>query len=165
VLIAAEDVGIELPAGWDGRVRRRPRNELPVGDVAIELLGTPLREHLVTAHAANFALPADDGDFGTGATSAMPRRGVFTSLVEFQPGGGLVPGVGLYAAAGIPGPLAPRDFDSSSMLRALPGQAGVQRFFTAAGRPFCLYAVVGSHRDAPVLIPQINALLAAVQIR
>lgn len=165
MLIAAEDVGIELPAGWDGRVRRRPRTELPVGEVAIGLLGTPLRDHLVTAHAANFALPADDGDFGTGATSAMPRRGVFASLVEFQPGGGLVPGVGLYAADGIPGPLAAGDFDPSSMLRALPGQAGVQRFFTAAGRPFCLYAVVGSRRDGSALIPQINALLAAVQIR
>ena len=165
MLIAAEDVGIELPSGWDGRVRRRRRNELPVGEAAIALLGAPLREHLVTAHVANFALPADDGDFGTGATSGMPRRGVFTSLVEFQPGGGLLPGVGLYAPVGVPGPLASRDFDPSSMLRALPGQAGVQRFFTAAGRPFCLYSVIGSHRGAATLVPQINALLASISIR
>lgn len=165
MLIAAEDVGIELPAGWDGRVRRRRRSELPVGDSAIELLGRPLREQLVTAHAANFALPADDGDFGTGATSAMPRRGVFVSLVEFQPGGGLLPGVGLYAPDGIPGPLTADDFDPSSMLRALPGQAGVQRFFTTAGRPFCLYAVVGSHRERAGLVPQINDLLASISIR
>lgn len=164
MLIAGEDVALELPAGWDGRVRRRARTELPVGDLELGLLGRPPREHLVTAHAANFALPADDGDFGTGATSAMPRRGVFASLVEFQAGGGLVPGVGLYAPAGIPGSLTPKDFAPSSMLRALPGQAGVQRFFTAAGRPFCLYAVVGSHRDARSLVPQVNALLAAITI-
>ncbi len=165
MVIEAEDVGIELPGGWDGRVRRRRRNALPVGDPALELLGRPLRGHLVTAHAANFPLPADDGDFGTGATSMMPRRGVFASLVEFQPGGGLLPGVGLYAPAGVPGPLAAHDFDPSSMLRALPGQAGVQRFFTAAGRPFCLYAVVGWHREGVALVPQINQLLAAISIR
>jgi hypothetical protein len=164
VLIDGGDVAIELPSGWDGRVSRRERTDLPVGDLGLEMLGMPRREHLVTAHVANFSLPVDDGDFGTGATSSMPREGIFTSLVEFQRGGGLEPGAGIYAPEGVPGPLAPSDFRPDSMLRALPGQAGAQRFFTVAGRPFCLYAVLGSRRRAPALVPQVNAVLAAVRI-
>jgi hypothetical protein len=50
------------------------------------------------------------------------------------------------------------------MLRALPGQAGTQRFFTASGRPFCLFAALGSRADARALVPQLNALLAGVTI-
>jgi hypothetical protein len=50
------------------------------------------------------------------------------------------------------------------MLRRLPGQAGAQRFFTAAGRPFSLYAVLGSGRRAPALVPRLNELLGAIRI-
>lgn len=164
MLIDGGDVAVELPSGWDGRVSRRERTDLPVGNAGLELLGAPRREHLVTVHAANFSLPGNDGDFGTGATSKMPREGVFTTLIEFQPGGGLEPGVGIYAPQGVPGPLSASDFRPDSMLRALPGQAGVQRFFTVAGRPFCMYAVIGSHRRASALVPQVNFLLGGVRI-
>ena len=164
MLIEGHDIGIELPPGWDGRVRSRPRTELPLGSSITQSFATPLRSHLVTAHAANFALPPGDGDFGTGATAAMPADGVFASLVEYQPGGGLEPGVGLYEPQGLPRGLAPSDFHPDAMLRAQPGQAGAQRFFTAAGRPFCLFAVIGSRRRARALVPQVNALLAGVRI-
>jgi hypothetical protein len=164
VLIEGQDVGIELPPGWDGRLRSRPRTELPIASSVTQSFATPLRSHLVTAHAANFALPPGDGDFGTGATAAMPRGGVFASLVEYQPGGGLEPGVGLYEPQGVPRELSVSDFDPDAMLRPLPGQAGTQRFFTAAGRPFCLFAAIGSRRDARSLVPEINALLAGVTI-
>lgn len=157
MLIEAEGVGIDLPSGWDGRVRRRPARRRGEGR------GGP-RHGLVTAHAANFPLPAADGDYGTTATSGMPARGAFFTLVEFEPGNGLRPGQGLYAPAGVPSRLAPRDFAPDTLLRRLPGQAGVQRFFTAAGRPFCLYAVIGSRRQAPALVPRVNRLLAAVRI-
>lgn len=163
MLISAEEIGVELPSGWDGRIRRRPRAAATLADL-MQPPPRPLRQHLVTAHAANFSMATDDGDFGTRTTATMPRRGVFAALVEYQPGAGLEPGVGLYAPAGVPGPLAVADFDPAAMLRTLPGQAGVQRFFTAAERPFCLYAVIGSHRDARTLAPQVNALLAGVTI-
>ena len=51
-----------------------------------------------------------------------------------------------------------------TMLRALPGQAGLQRFFTVAGRPFCLYAVIGSRAAGPRVIPRLNEMLRAVRI-
>jgi hypothetical protein len=164
MLIEGHDVGIELPPGWDGRVRSRPRTELPLASSVTQSFATPLRSHLITAHAANFALPPGDGDFGTGATAAMPPSGVFTSLVEYQPGGGLEPGVGLYDSQGVPQELTVAEFDPDAMLRAQPGQAGAQRFFTAAGRPFCLFAAIGSRRRARALVPQVNALLAGVRI-
>jgi hypothetical protein len=153
MLIEGDGVGIELPAGWDGRIRRR---EAQGGEPGRG------RRGLVTLHAANFPLPAEDGDYGTSATSAMPRRGVFATLIEFRPGGGLKPGVGLYAPRGVPA-LSGEDFAPETMLRALPGQAGAQRFFTEAGRPFCLYAVIGG-RQAQPLVPRLGEALRAVRI-
>lgn len=161
MLIEGEGVGIELPEGWDGRMRRRAAGSRAAPPDGLRIAP---RNGLVTVHAANFPLPASDGDYGTSATSAMPAQGVFSALVEFRPGGGLKPGKGLYSAEGVPSRLAPEDFSPDTMLRALPGQAGVQRFFTAAGRPFCLYAVIGSRRHAALLVPQLNGLIGAVRI-
>jgi hypothetical protein len=158
VLIEGEDVEVELPGGWDGRMRRRGGG----AEGASRPEGS--RRGLVTVHAGNFPLPAHDGDYGTSATSAMPRRGIFVTLVEFAPGGGLKPGRGLYAHDGLPVELSPSDFSPETMLRAASGQAGVQRFFTAAERPFCLYVVIGSHREAGRLAPAVNGVLRAVRI-
>ena len=157
MLIQGEDVGIDLPDGWDGRIRRRgggPEGaRAPTG-----------RRGLVTVHAANFPLPGHDGDYGTTATTGMPRRGVFATLIEFEPGKGLRPGRGLYAAEGVPAELSPGDFAPETMLRTMPGQAGAQRFFTAADRPFCLYVVIGSDREAGRLVPKANEVLSTVRI-
>jgi hypothetical protein len=155
VLIEGDGVGIELPGGWDGRIRR-----CEAGGEGPASRG---RRGLITLHAANFPLPAEDGDYGTTATSAMPRRGVFATLIEFRPGGGLKPGAGLYAPRGVPAELGPEDFAPETMLRALPGQAGAQRFFTEAGRPFCLYAVIGG-RQAREHVPRLSEALRAVRI-
>ena len=38
-------------------------------------------------------------------------------------------------------------FRSTGLAHPRPGQAGVQHFFTAAGRPFCLYVVVSGPRS------------------
>ena len=35
-------------------------------------------------------------------------------------------------------------FDRNSLQRAVPGQSGLQQFFTHRGRAFCLYVVLGS---------------------
>lgn len=155
MLIEGEGVAVELPEGWDGRMRRR---ELPRGAARAG------RRGLVTVHTADFALPGEDGDYGTAATARMQGRNVFATLIEFSPGNGLEPGRGLYRRRGVPSALAAADFAPETMLRRLPGQAGTQRFFTVAGRPFCLYAVIGSRRRAPVLVPRINELLRAIRI-
>jgi hypothetical protein len=94
----------------------------------------------------------------------MPRGGIFATLIEFKPGRGLTPGKGLYAPRSVPADIAVEDFSSETMLRPLPGQAGVQRFFTVAGRPFCLYAVIGSRAAGPRVVPRLNEMLSAVRI-
>lgn len=123
--IAAHGIALHLPRGWEGRLYRRPG-----GDPVL--------------HAASFPLPTADGDFGSGATAAMPAHGAFLALKEYRPGPRLVPGVGLFASHSIPLPLAPRRFHPRALQVTRPGQGGVQHFFTAAGRPFCLYAVIAT---------------------
>jgi hypothetical protein len=165
VNLAAQGVAIELPSGWDGRIYGRSRLEIIGSDEPpISALAAPADQRFARVHTANFALPTEDGDFGAAATSKMGRGGVFASLVEYQPGDGLVPGVGLFAEPGPPPSLGRRDFSPDALLRALPGQAGVQRFFTANGRPFCFYAVLGSYARADQLLGELNPVLASLRI-
>ncbi len=121
--LAAHGLAVDLPRGWDGRIYRR-------------------READPTLHAASFELPAEDGDFGSGATGRMPPGGLFFALKEYRPGPRLTPSAGLFAPDSIPLPLDPAGFHPRALQVGRAGQAGLQRFFTSAGRPFCLYAVI-----------------------
>jgi hypothetical protein len=123
VIVAAHGISVDLPDGWEGRIFRRPH-------------GDP------TLHAGTFPLPFDDGEFGTRATGRMPAGGTFVTVTEYRPGGGLHPGRGLFAAPAIPLPIPRGRFRSTQLLVARAGQRGYQHFFTASGRPFCLYAVI-----------------------
>jgi hypothetical protein len=142
VRIAAHGIQVDLPAGWDGRISRRP------GGRAV-------------LQAASFRLPLEDGDFATKATSTMPPDGVVVVLLEYDPA---LAGSGLFASAGPPKLLTATDFSPSTMLRRLPGQAGVQRFFSRDGRAFCLYAVIGSHAEAGRLADRATALLGTLRL-
>ena len=48
--------------------------------------------------------------------------------------------------------------------RLLEGQGGVQRFFTVAGRAFCLYVVFGSFARRVRTIPVVNSILDTLTI-
>jgi hypothetical protein len=124
VILAAHGLTIELPPGWSGRVFSRS------GDVA-------------TLHAGDFRLPLRDGEFGDQSTARMPATASFLALTEYRPGGGLEPEEGLFASRRIPLPLDPARFSPNGLAHPRPGQTGMQHFFSSAGRPFCLYAVVG----------------------
>ena len=50
--LASHGLTVDVPQGWDARIYRRPQAE-------------------PNLHAANFPLPTDDGDFGSGALSTM----------------------------------------------------------------------------------------------
>jgi hypothetical protein len=124
--LEAYGIAIELPRGWDGRIYRRPGAD-------------------PTLHAANFALPSDDADFGSGALAHMPEHGAFFALKEYAAWPHLRPGVGLYASRSIALPLNESDFNPRALQVGRLRQAGYQHFFTAPGeRPFCLYAVVST---------------------
>ena len=146
MVLAAHGLGIELPRGWSGRVFRRPAGG-------------------ATLHAGDFQLPLDDGEFGDQSTESMPHGSTFLALTEYLPGAGLAPGRGLFASGRIPRTLDPTSFSARGMAHPRPGQVGMQQFFTAAGRPFCLYVVIADARiDRGRRIAALGVVLRALTI-
>ena len=121
--VAAHGIAVDLPEGWEGRIFRRAH-------------GDP------TLHAGTFALPFEDGEFGSRATARIPPGGTFVTLTEYRPGQGLEPGKGLFAPRAVALPIARSRFKPNQLLVARRGHRGFQHFFTEGGRPFCLYAVI-----------------------
>jgi hypothetical protein len=107
-----------------------------------------IAEGAATLHAGSFQVALQDGQFGDRSTGLMPDPGVFLALTEYRPGNGLEPGVGLFAARRLPRRLDPASFTRTGLAHPRAGQRGMQRFFTASGRPFCLYIVVAGDRTA-----------------
>ncbi len=139
--LAAHGVTVELPPGWDARASKK--------------------DGVVTLHVANYAIPTRDGEFGPRATRTMPTSGIFLALTEYQQA---LAREGLYRRRRIPRRLAPGDFSPNAVLNARRDQLGHQRFFTANGRPFCLYAVVRARRGRARLVAQANAVLRSLRI-
>jgi len=128
VTLAAHGLRIDLPTGWSGRVFARSGGQ-------------------ATLHAGDFPIALSDGEFGESSTASMPQTGSFVALVEYLLGSGLDPGRGLFAARGLRLPLEPVSFSARCLAHPSPGQAGLQHFFTSAGRPFCLYVVIAGDRS------------------
>lgn len=145
--LTAHGLAVTLPAGWDGEIYRRDLE----GEIGVV---KPV------VHVANFGLPTGRGDFGSGAVERMGRRGVLLSILEYDDRSAGTP---LFANP-FPRALTAREFATNTMQRAIPGQAGTQRFVTEAGRAFCVYAVIGSHALRKVLVPELNKVLATVEI-
>lgn len=145
--LSAEGITVDLPIGWEG----------VIGSTA-ELDDGSVRN--VVAHFASFPLPGRRGDFGGGAVDFMGASDAFVVLFEY---GRDAAGSALFGAEGVP-EIASGHFDRSVLQRPMPLQSGVQRFFTAAGRAFCLYVVVGSHVDRAEILPVVNQLIASLRI-
>jgi hypothetical protein len=176
--VNAHGVEVGLPRGWEGEIRRcgddpnavleaAEHAEAPATTSALAAEHDPAGPAAdpmlprVLLHSANFALPADRGDYGSGAVESMGRGHVFVSLIEFDRAAA---GSALFAREGIPRRLRPEDFDPDALQRPLPGQGGHQTFFTHAGRAFCLYVVLGSYRMAKMLTPLVNEILETIEI-
>ena len=140
--ISGHGIAIDLPDGWEGVIYRREG-------------GYPV------LHAGDFALPAGDGDFGIKAIRTMRDDGAFVAMVEYDPAIG---GHGLFSAHDSPWPLQTRDPQPRAMQRTIPGRAGVQRFFTAKGRPFCLYLVVGTAAGRAGPVQRANRVMDSIRI-
>jgi hypothetical protein len=145
--LEAHGVRVELPLGWSGRIFKRGGGG-------------------ATLHAGDFQLPLDDGEFGDHSTAVMPAGASFLALTEYQPGGGLEPGRGLFAARRIPRTLDPTAFSSGGLAHPRPDQAGMQEFFTAAGRPLCLYVVLsGPRSERRRQLAALGAVLRSLRIQ
>jgi hypothetical protein len=128
VRLSAHGIHLELPHSWSGRLFSR-------------------HGHAATLHAGNFPLVLSDGEFGDRSTAAMHPGAAFLALTEYRPGAGLKPGAGLFASRRIPRPLDPTRFAKTGLAHPRRGQAGMQHFFTAEDRPFCLYVVLAGPRS------------------
>jgi len=148
--LAGAGIDVEVPAGWEGSINGG----------GFRLLDDGAQEPTVL-HIASFPLPAERGSFGSGAVELMGTRDVLMVLFEYGPDS---VGTELFAAEGIPRNLQARQFDRNALQRALPGQSGLQQFFTHHGRAFCLYVVVGSHVDRHDVLPRINQVLETLEI-
>jgi hypothetical protein len=142
VRITGHGLAIDLPPGWEGVIYRREG-------------GYPV------LHAGDFTLPAGDGDFGIKAIRDMSPAGAFAAMTEYDPAIG---GRGLFSELDTPWPLRPTDPSPRAMQRTVGGRAGVQRFFTAKGRPFCLYLVVGTAGGTAGPVARANRVLSTIRI-
>ncbi|MBS3939393.1 MAG: hypothetical protein KG028_00355 [Actinobacteria bacterium] len=148
----------ELPGGWEGAIRVEP----VAADAAEGQLAAAAAEQTApVVHLATFALPADRGDFGSGAVDLMDDGDAFVALLEYGPDEVDTP---LFAARGLPRRLDPRNFSGRSLQRAMRRQAGWQHFFTESGRAFCLYVVLGDRGDANRQVRRVEEVLARIEI-
>ena len=85
----------------------------------------------------------------------------FIALVEYGPES---LGTPLFSGRALPRRLRPEQFRTNSLQRAIPGQAGLQVFCTEAGRPLCLYVVLGSTRNARALVDEVSTVLAGLEL-
>ncbi|CAN5407357.1 hypothetical protein BH10ACT1_BH10ACT1_18550 [soil metagenome] len=162
--LQAHGIETDLPPGWEGRIALRTAPGAAArssAEPASRALGTEGEVPNPVVHLANFALPEQRGDFGSGAVDVMTEADVLVVLVEYGPD---AVGQALFKRKGIPTDLAPNMFSGSALQRTISGQAGCQVFFTVEDRAFCCYTVLGRQSAANRVLPQANATLAATRI-
>ncbi len=161
--LQAHGIETNLPPGWEGRIALRTVPGEGAGasaEPAARSLGNQGERPNPVVHLANFALPEQRGDFGSGAVDVMTEEHVLVVLFEYGPES---LGKALFKRKGIPA-LTPNMFSPSALQRTLSGQAGCQVFFTVENRAFCCYTVLGRQSAANRVLPQANATLAATRI-
>jgi hypothetical protein len=145
--LRSRGITVRLPTGFEGRIFQRKA----VGDE----VPRPV------AQFATFPIPRGTADIGSGAVTKMSSTDVFVVLFEYGPES---LGRALFARQSMPRRLDPGDFRPYTLRRGLGGQAGTQFFFTESGRPFTLYAVLGSLAARHSLTPVVNGLLSQIVV-
>lgn len=145
--LTAHGIEARLPSGIEGRIFVRPSFG--------QAISRPV------AQFATFPIPENIGDFGGSTDTTLGPSDFFAVLFEYGPES---LGKALFAAQGLPTSLTPGDFLPYVMCPGLGGSLGIQRFFTASGRPFTFYARLGSVQQRTALVQQINHLLASISI-
>ncbi len=146
--ISGFGLSLTVPRGWEAVIYRR----VPSADEAT---------HPVI-QAATVPIPSQRGDYGGGIVESLGSNDVFVAFLEFGPqaaGSALFPSV-----LDVP-ELSPDSFRARQLQRTIPGQAGVQRFFSIAGRSFCLYSVIGAFTARFALCGQANELIGSLRVQ
>jgi hypothetical protein len=151
-------VSIDLPPGWEGQARTAGASRQSARTASAG--STTAQVEPVVLHAATFALPAERGDYGSGAVEVMGGSDVLVCLLEHE---AEAAGTALFQREGIPRITAAM-FSPQTMQRTIAGMSGTQHFFQVAGRPFCLYVVVGSHRTRGPLVRAAAEVVRTIEI-
>ncbi len=154
----AAGISVDLPAGWDAQIRSAGQSGPQPSRIVEASDGIP-SEGMVL-HAASFALPAERGDYGSGAVEVMGGSDVLVCLLEHERAAA---DTALFATQGVPR-LRPGLFSPQTMQRSVAGMAGAQQFFQVGGRPFCLYVVVGSWHTRGPLVAAADRVTASLRI-
>jgi hypothetical protein len=145
-MMSAHGLSVAVPSGWEARITRRSG-------------GAPY------LHVASIPLHGDAGQFGAAVTGAMGPDAMFAALIEYLVDDQVRPGHGLFAGQGWRPRLRVADFARTRLQVTRAGHLGHQRFFTAAGRPMCLYAVIAPVRRRPAqLVGELSAVLETVRV-
>jgi hypothetical protein len=159
--LRAHGVAVDVPAGWDGRISRRPEH----GEVGVASADGPPAEPGFTTrpvtHVASVPLPGDMADFGSNVVEELGPEDALVVLIEYDPASA---GSALFASEGVPRALDPEGFSPNTLQRSVPGQAGLQLFVSEQGRALCLYVVLGSYSRRHEIVPRVNAVLGSLQI-
>lgn len=146
-VLQAMGLTVNPPAGWEASIYRRPAAP---GEVTFPIV-----------HASTVPMPSTRGDYGGGLVELLGPDDVFVAVLEFGPEAAQTQ---LFRAfQGVPG-LTPDVYQTNQLQRVIRGQAGVQRFFTAGGRAFCLYSVIGSIANRILLTGRANQLIGSLHI-
>lgn len=148
--LTGHGLAVDVPVAWEGEIYRR---DTAAFDKAHGGTTRPV------LHLANFALPAERGDYGSNAVEMMRAGDTFTALLEFEPAAS---SKSLFSSA--PPVLTGDEMRRDSLQRPLPNQAGSQSFFQVAGRAFCLYVVVGDYHDRFAAAVEVNDLMASLEV-
>jgi len=153
--LAAHGVGVAIPGGWEAELSTVEEDAHLAGPVSFA------NQPRVLLHAANFPLPVERGDYGSGAVETMDSGSVLVVILEFDNASA---STALFAHEGLPTNLTVDDFSTQQLQRPQRNQSGAQRFFHVGNRAFCLYVVLGSHVMRGVLVEEANRILAGLRI-
>jgi hypothetical protein len=145
--ISSYGLSLTPPSGWDATIYVRP--------------AAPGEQTFPVVHAATVPLASGRGDYGGGLVETLGPDDVFVSVLEFGPE---AVGTPLFSAVRSVPTLTPGAFKTNQLQRMITGQAGVQRFFTVAGRAFCLYTVLGAFAHRIPLTSRANMLIGTLAV-
>jgi hypothetical protein len=146
--VEAYGLGIQLPEGWDGRIRGPE--------------GTSFGPHL---HAANFELPSQDDDVGSHARAGMSADQVTIVFIDVTTAlardvrGPQEP----YEPAELPVQIRAADFTDRGEA-IYPGHAFAGRQFSVAGRSLELRVEFGIDPAPEGLLAEANGVLASLTV-
>jgi len=146
--VERDGVRAQVPTGWECRIGRQL--ETGEGERTFPVL-----------HASTVPLSGPRADYGGGVVERLGDRDVFVSLIEFGPEEA---GSALFAEVDDLPTLEVGMFHRNQLQRRIRGQAGVQRFFTLNGRPFCLYVVLGSIARSGELVAKANEMVRGLSV-